>query len=52
MKPLLIFIFGKILLKVENKVVLSLMFSSAAAVLSAFLDALTVAVLITVFIAL
>ncbi len=53
MKPLLIFIFGKILLKVKNKVVLSLMFSFSAAILSAFLDALTVmAVLITVFVAL
>lgn len=53
MQPLLIFIFGKILLKVKNKVVLSLMFSISAAVLSAFLDALTVmAVLITVFVAL
>ncbi len=50
MQPLLIFLFGKILMKVKNKVVLSLMFSVAAAVLSAFLDALTVmAVLITVF---
>ncbi len=50
MKPLLIYIFGKILLRVKNKVALSLMFSIAAAVLSAFLDALTVmAVLITVF---
>ncbi|MCB1582308.1 MAG: sodium/proton antiporter NhaB [Marinicella sp.] len=53
MKPLLIYIFGKILMKVKNKVVLSLMFSISAAVLSAFLDALTVmAVLITVFVAL
>jgi len=53
MQPLLIFIFGKILLKVENKIVLSLMFSISAALLSAFLDALTVtAVLITVFVAL
>lgn len=53
MKPLLIFIFGKILLQVKNKVLLSLMFSVSAAVLSAFLDALTVtAVLITVFVAL
>ena len=53
MQPLLIFIFGKILLKVENKVALSLMFSLSAAFLSAFLDALTVtAVLITVFVAL
>ena len=53
MKPLLIFLFGKILLKVRNKIVLSLMFSISAALLSAFLDALTVmAVLITVFVAL
>ncbi len=53
MQPLLVFIFGKILLKVENKIALSLMFSVAAAFLSAFLDALTVtAVLISVFIAL
>ena len=53
MQPLLIFIFGKILLKVENKIALSLMFSFAAAFLSAFLDALTVtAVLISVFVAL
>ncbi|HOP23644.1 MAG TPA: sodium/proton antiporter NhaB, partial [Gammaproteobacteria bacterium] len=53
MKPLLIFLFGKILLKVKNKLVLSFIFSFAAAFLSAFLDALTVtAVLITVFVAL
>ncbi len=53
MQPLLIFIFGKILIKIENKVALSLMFSISAAFLSAFLDALTVtAVLITVFVAL
>ncbi len=53
MKPLLIFIFGKILLKVKNKIVISLIFSFASAFLSAFLDALTVtAVLITVFVAL
>lgn len=53
MQPLLIFIFGKILLKIKNKIILSLMFSFSAAVLSAFLDALTVmAVLITVFVAL
>lgn len=53
MKPLLIFLFGKILLKVKNKLVLSLIFSLSAAFLSAFLDALTVtAVLITVFVAL
>ncbi len=53
MQPLLIFLFGKLLIKVKNKIVLSLMFSIAAAFLSAFLDALTVtAVLITVFISL
>jgi len=53
MQPLLIFIFGKILLKIENKIALSLMFSFSAAFLSAFLDALTVtAVLISVFVAL
>lgn len=53
MKPLLVFIFGKLLVKVENKIVISLIFSFAAAFLSAFLDALTVmAVLITVFVAL
>ncbi|MEZ5496694.1 MAG: sodium/proton antiporter NhaB [Gammaproteobacteria bacterium] len=53
MKPLLIFLFGKILLKVKNKLILSFIFSFAAAFLSAFLDALTVtAVLITVFVAL
>ena len=53
LKPLLVFIFGKLLIKVQNKVVISLIFSFAAAFLSAFLDALTVtAVLITVFVAL
>ncbi len=53
MQPLLVYIFGKLLVKVRNKVVLSLLFSISAAVLSAFLDALTVtAVLITVFVAL
>jgi len=53
MQPLLIFLFGKLLIKVKNKLILSLMFSIAAAFLSAFLDALTVtAVLITVFISL
>ena len=49
MKELLLFVFTKILLKVESKVLLSLLFSIVAAVLSAFLDALTVtAVLISV----
>lgn len=51
MKPLLMFIFGKIFIKVKSKVILSLLFSFIAAVLSAFLDALTVtAVLISVFV--
>ncbi|MCO7225420.1 sodium/proton antiporter NhaB [Pleionea sp. CnH1-48] len=49
MKNLLLFVFTKILLGVRSKVVLSLMFSAVAAVLSAFLDALTVtAVVISV----
>ncbi|MFT6285414.1 MAG: NhaB family Na+:H+ antiporter [Alcanivorax sp.] len=49
MKELLLFVFTKILLKVRSKVALSLLFSLVAAVLSAFLDALTVtAVLISV----
>ena len=49
MKDLLLFVFTKILLKVQSKKALSLLFSAVAAVLSAFLDALTVtAVLISV----
>lgn len=49
MKDLLLFVFTKILLGVRSKVLLSFLFSVVAAVLSAFLDALTVtAVLITV----
>lgn len=49
MKDLLLFMFTKILLGVRSKKILSLLFSLVAAVLSAFLDALTVtAVLITV----
>lgn len=49
MKDLLLFVFSKILLGVRSKKVLSLLFSIVAAVLSAFLDALTVtAVLISV----
>lgn len=53
MKPLLIFVFAKLIMKVRQKWVLSLMFSFMAAFLSSFLDALTVtAVLITVFVAL
>ena len=49
MKPLLMFIFSKAFIKIRSKVVLSLLFTILAAVLSAFLDALTVtAVLISV----
>ena len=49
MKELLLYIFTKILLRVRSKKLLSLLFSLVAAVLSAFLDALTVtAVLISV----
>lgn len=49
MKDLLLFVFTKILLNIKSKVVLSFLFAAVAAVLSAFLDALTVtAVLITV----
>lgn len=49
MRELLLFVFTKILLGVRSKVALSVMFSLAAAVLSAFLDALTVtAVIISV----
>ena len=53
MKPLLTFVFAKLIMAVKSKWMLSLMFSIMAAFLSAFLDALTVtAVLITVFVAL
>lgn len=49
LKELLLFTFTKILLRVRSKAMLSLLFSFVAAVLSAFLDALTVtAVVITV----
>ncbi len=49
LRDMLLFTFTKILLGVRSKVLLSLMFSFAAAFLSAFLDALTVtAVIITV----
>jgi len=49
MKSMLLFIFTKLLLNLRNKLLLSLMFCVSAAILSAFLDALTVtAVLITV----
>ena len=42
LKNMLLFVFTKILVNVRNKVVLSLIFSFMAAILSAFLDALTV----------
>ncbi|GAA3913717.1 sodium/proton antiporter NhaB [Litoribacillus peritrichatus] len=49
MKDLLLFVFTKLLINVKSKLALSLLFSIAAALLSAFLDALTVtAVLISV----
>lgn len=49
MKDLLLWTFTKVLLNIRSKMLLSLLFSSMAAVLSAFLDALTVtAVLIAV----
>ncbi|MDP6969218.1 MAG: sodium/proton antiporter NhaB [Gammaproteobacteria bacterium] len=49
MKDMLLAVFTRLLVSVRSKTLLSLMFSLAAAVLSAFLDALTVtAVLITV----
>ena len=49
MQKMLLWVFTKLLLKVRSKMMLSLMFSLFAAVLSAFLDALTVtAVLISV----
>ena len=49
LKQMLLFVFTKIFVKVRSKLLLSVMFSFVAAVLSAFLDALTVtAVIITV----
>ncbi len=49
MRELLLYTFTKILIKIKNKVFLSFLFSISGAVLSAFLDALTVtAVLISV----
>ena len=41
LKDLLLYIFTKIMIRVKSKILLSLLFSFAAAVLSAFLDALT-----------
>ncbi|RLV61263.1 sodium/proton antiporter NhaB [Parashewanella curva] len=49
MKQLLLFLFTKIITKVRNKILVSLMFCASATFLSAFLDALTViAVIIAV----
>ncbi len=49
LKDLLLYIFTKILIRIRSKMMLSLMFCFVSAVLSAFLDALTVtAVIITV----
>lgn len=49
LKELLLYIFTKLLIRVKSKTMLSLLFCVVAAVLSAFLDALTVtAVIITV----
>ena len=49
MKELLLFTFTKILLGIRSKTAISFLFAAAAAVLSAFLDALTVtAVIISV----
>lgn len=49
LRELLLFIFTKLLVRVRSKTLLSLLFSVTAAVLSAFLDALTVtAVVVTV----
>jgi NhaB family Na+:H+ antiporter len=49
LKDLLLYIFTKLLIRIRSKMLLSLLFSFVAAVLSAFLDALTVtAVIITV----
>ncbi|HAA15528.1 MAG TPA: sodium/proton antiporter NhaB [Cytophagales bacterium] len=49
MKPLLMYLFSRIFVKVKSKLILSVLFVFLSAVLSAFLDALTVmAVLISV----
>jgi NhaB family Na+:H+ antiporter len=49
LKDLLLYIFTKILIRIRSKMMLSVVFSFTAAVLSAFLDALTVtAVIITI----
>ena len=41
MKDLLMFLFTKLVIRVKNKIILSLAFIVASAFLSAFLDALT-----------
>jgi len=46
LKDLLLYIFTKLLVKIHSKLLLSLTFSAVAAVLSAFLDALTVTAII------
>lgn len=46
LKDLLLYIFTKLLVRIRSKMLLSLMFCFAAAVLSAFLDALTVTAVI------
>ncbi len=46
LQSMLLFVFSRILLNVRSKVLLSLMFSFAGAILSAFLDALTVTAVI------
>lgn len=46
LKDMLLFVFAKILLRVRSKILLSLIFAFTAAVLSAFLDALTVTAVI------
>ncbi len=49
LKDMLLFVFTRLLIKVRSKILLSLMFAGIAALMSAFLDALTVtAVVITV----
>lgn len=51
MKSLLLYVFTKLLINIHSKTLLSLLFCIVSAVLSAFLDALTVtAVLISVFV--
>lgn len=46
LKDLLLYVFTKLLIRIRSKILLSLLFSSVAAVLSAFLDALTVTAVI------